>query len=151
MADQLIDFLPDSINNNLAAATLLTDEIVPMTLRLVFEHTERLAISGNTFKDACMGGAALIYQRAIGTLRALKGTQNGPDYGEHTQILLMRIAVADSLTHRAGHPFRIADALGHLAYPLGDEAGLREAVARNADLRDRQLNRCAAQPAVCTE
>jgi len=137
MNDLPIEFLPDSINDNLAAAQRLTDDIVPTAMRLIQERAKELALTGDTIQDACMDAAAAVYEHAIHTLRALKGTERSSNYGAYSRAVLMRIAVADSLTHRAGWNFSIANALGHLASPLGDHPGLREAVAQNKDLHDR--------------
>ncbi|AEM88903.1 hypothetical protein [Streptomyces violaceusniger] len=137
MSAQAINFLSDSINDNLAAAQLLTDDVVPTAMRLVSEHAKGLALTGDAIPDACMSGAADIYEHSTRSLCVLKGSVNSSSYGAYSRLILMRIAVADSLTHRAGHNFTIASALGHCAYPIGDEPALRDHVARNQDLYDR--------------
>jgi hypothetical protein len=137
MMPRPIDFLPESINENLAAATLLTDEIVPVALRMVHEHAQEHSFTDNVMKSACMDGAALMYERCASTLRVLKHINSNEDYARGARCVLMRVAVADSLTHRAGLNYEIANALGHLAPPLGDNADERDAVAANEDLKRR--------------
>lgn len=123
------NLLSDNLNEQLDAARLLTDSCVQKALDTVAEVAHRMATSGNLMTDAHMLAAALMYEKAADSLRAIASTSNNSSsYGQFTDINLARILVADQLTTLASKPFDMHIHLGHLRSPLSTNTELDKAL-----------------------
>ncbi|MEW1679412.1 hypothetical protein AB0O47_40100 [Streptomyces noursei] len=129
--------LPDATLNNIHTATLLTDDIVITALSLVARHIRSRPDTETLREHTLMTIAATAYDDASKLLRTMKKSPTGANYDHHSHYVLTTIAIADSLTLRAGHgpTYQIAELLSHLVTLAPADADAIRALATHADLQ----------------